>query len=191
MFIHTCILHSTQGRIQKISEGVAVCRGVGDYDQKTVFKAYSRRQNSSLFVSTEKKLKKRFTRGWRSPDRLPLDPPLIRLVSPIYALSQSIHGIEYTKFLFFLFSSFSLSLKGKQFEMLKKDDKFHRKREEELNKDIFSLFKEGLIDQRLRFQLQSTCSSLSVFYGLPKVHKTGFPIRPIISTIGSYQYQLS
>jgi hypothetical protein len=46
-----------QWRIQKISEGVAVCRGGGDYDQKTVFKASSRRQNSSLFVSTEKKVK--------------------------------------------------------------------------------------------------------------------------------------
>ena len=81
-------------------------------------------------------------------------------------------------------------LKGKQFELLK-DDKFHRKREEELNKYVYSLLKEGVIDQKLRYHLQSTCSSLSVFYGLPKVHKTGYPIRPIISTIGSYQYQLS
>ena len=32
---------------------------------------------------------------------------------------------------------------------------------------------------------------MSVFYGLPKVHKTGYPIRPIISTIGSFQYELS
>ena len=60
-----------------------------------------------------------------------------------------------------------------------------------MNKYIFSLFKEGVIDNKLRYQLQSTCSSLSVFYGLPKAHKTGYPIRPIISTIGSYQYQLS
>ncbi len=37
--------------------------GGGDYDQKTVFKAYSRRQNSSLFVSTEKKLKKKIYEG--------------------------------------------------------------------------------------------------------------------------------
>jgi hypothetical protein len=71
-----CTFCCYQGRIQKISEGVAVCRGGGDYGQKTVFKAYSRRQNFSLFVSTEKKLKNNFMRGWRSPDRLPLDPPL-------------------------------------------------------------------------------------------------------------------
>lgn len=72
-----------------------------------------------------------------------------------------------------------------------KDDKFHRKREEELNRYVYSLLKEGVIDQKLLYQLQSTCSSLSVFYGLPKVHKTGYPIRPVISTVGSYQYQLS
>ncbi|CAF3828851.1 unnamed protein product [Rotaria sp. Silwood1] len=48
-----------------------------------------------------------------------------------------------------------------------------------------------VIDNKLRYKLQSTCSSLSVFYGLPKAHKTGYPTRPIISTIGSYQYQLS
>ncbi|CAF4600906.1 unnamed protein product [Rotaria sp. Silwood2] len=81
-------------------------------------------------------------------------------------------------------------LKGKQFEPLN-NDKFHREQEEKLNKYIFSLFKKGVIDNKLRYQLQSTCSSLSVFYGLPKAHKTGYPIRPIISTIGSYQYELS
>ncbi|CAF5112568.1 unnamed protein product, partial [Rotaria sp. Silwood1] len=81
-------------------------------------------------------------------------------------------------------------LKGKQFEPLN-NDKFHREQEEKLNKYIFSLFKQGVIDNKLRYQLQSTCSSLSVFYGLPKAHKTGYPIRPIISTIGSYQYELS
>ena len=32
---------------------------------------------------------------------------------------------------------------------------------------------------------------MAVFYGLPKVHKVGYPLRPIISTIGSYQYELS
>jgi hypothetical protein len=56
-------LPTIQGRIQKISEGVAVCREGGDYDQKTVFKAYSRRKKSSLFVSTEKKLKKNLNEG--------------------------------------------------------------------------------------------------------------------------------
>ena len=81
-------------------------------------------------------------------------------------------------------------LRGEQFEKLG-SDKFHREQEEALNKYIYKLFEQGVIDNKLRYRLQSTCSSLSVFYGLPKVHKHGYPIRPIISTIGSYQYQLS
>ena len=72
-----------------------------------------------------------------------------------------------------------------------KDDKFHQIREDELNKYILSLFKNGVIDRKLRQQLQSTSSSLSVFYGLPKAHKLEYPLRPIISAIGSYQYNLS
>ncbi len=61
--LHKMYLVYIQGRIQKISEEVADRQGSGDYDQKTVFRAYSRRQNSSLFVSTEKKLKKKFYEG--------------------------------------------------------------------------------------------------------------------------------
>jgi hypothetical protein len=51
--------------------------------------------------------------------------------------------------------------------------------------------KTKVIDNKLRLRLQSTCSSLAVFYGLSKVHKTGYPLRPIISSIGSFQYDLS
>jgi hypothetical protein len=67
----------------------------------------------------------------------------------------------------------------------------YRELEETSDKYIYTLFQQGVIDSKLRYHLQSTCSSLSVFYGLPKVHKNEYPIRPIISTIGSYQYQLS
>ncbi|CAF3570708.1 unnamed protein product [Rotaria socialis] len=81
-------------------------------------------------------------------------------------------------------------LKGNQFQEITNKN-YHQERENELNKYIYSLLKDGIIDQKLRFRLQSTCSSLSVFYGLPKIHKTGYPIRPIISTIGSFQYELS
>ncbi|CAF1378830.1 unnamed protein product [Adineta ricciae] len=81
-------------------------------------------------------------------------------------------------------------LKGEQFQQLD-NDKFHQEREDELNKYISSLHKDKIIDSKLRYQLKSTCSSISVFYGLPKAHKAGYPLRPIISTIGSYQYELS
>ena len=81
-------------------------------------------------------------------------------------------------------------LKGEQFQQLD-SDKCHLEREELLNKYILSLHKDKIIDSKLRHQLKSTCSSISVFYGLPKAHKAGYPLRPIISTIGSYQYELS
>lgn len=81
-------------------------------------------------------------------------------------------------------------LKGHQFQEIT-NKSYHQQRENEFNKYIYSLFKDGVIDQKLRLRLQSTCSSLSVLYGLPKIHKTGYPIRPIISTIGSFQYELS
>jgi hypothetical protein len=42
--------------------------GDGGHGQNIVSEAYS----------AEEKWKKRLARGWRSPDRLPLDPPLIR-----------------------------------------------------------------------------------------------------------------
>ena len=61
----------------------------------------------------------------------------------------------------------------------------------ELNKYVHSLLKGSIRDKKLCFQLQSTYSSLSTFYGLPKVHKARYPLRPIISTTGSYQYHLS
>ena len=68
---------------------------------------------------------------------------------------------------------------------------YYQEYEEKLNKYFKELSKEKVIDQKLRFQIQSKCSSLSVFYGLPKVHRIGYPLRAIISTIGSYQYELS
>ena len=50
-------------------------------------------------------------------------------------------------------------LKEKQFVPIN-NDKLHREPEQELNKYIFSSFKQGVIDNKLRFQLQSTSSSL-------------------------------
>jgi hypothetical protein len=34
-------------------------------------------------------------------------------------------------------------------------------------------------------------SKAGSLYGLPKVHKEGFPMRPIISSIGTYNYGLA
>ena len=35
---------------------------------------------------------------------------------------------------------------------------------------------------------RSQCAKM---YGLPKIHKTGIPLRPVMSAIGSYNYKLA
>ena len=46
-----------------------------------------------------------------------------------------------------------------------------------------------IIDEQLK-QLSPTGSQPGIIYGLPKVHKTSIPLRPILSAIGSHSYNL-
>ncbi|CAF1073952.1 unnamed protein product [Rotaria magnacalcarata] len=64
-------------------------------------------------------------------------------------------------------------------------------KEKEMNNYLRQLHKENIITKQLFRQLSSNCSSLSCMYGQPKMHKQGYPLRPIISPIGSYNYELS
>ena len=50
---------------------------------------------------------------------------------------------------------------------------------------------KGGIDEVTYRRLYSTEASPPKFYGLPKVHKTGMPLRPIVSSIGSMTYETS
>ena len=64
-------------------------------------------------------------------------------------------------------------------------------KDKELNGHLRKLYNDGLIEKKLFWRLHSNSASLSVIYGQPKVHKAGYPMRPIISSIGSYNYQVS
>jgi hypothetical protein len=44
------------------------------------------------------------------------------------------------------------------------------------------------ISQKIYDQIRSTGAKSAVCYGLTKVHKSNYPVRPIISTIGTYNY---
>jgi hypothetical protein len=44
------------------------------------------------------------------------------------------------------------------------------------------------IDWKLHKQLYPTTNSPPKFYGLPKIHKTNMPLRPIVSSVGSLSY---
>lgn len=53
------------------------------------------------------------------------------------------------------------------------------------------LCREGHMDEWLCDSLTPRYSSASQMYGMPKVHKDGNPMRPIVSAIGSLSYKLA
>ena len=50
---------------------------------------------------------------------------------------------------------------------------------------------EGGIDETTYKKLYLTGAGTPKFYGLPKVHKAGVPLRPIVSSIGVVSYETS
>ncbi|CAF1468155.1 unnamed protein product, partial [Didymodactylos carnosus] len=80
-------------------------------------------------------------------------------------------------------------LKAKQF--LKTKTNMMKKKEEEMNQYLRKLLRQDVIDKQLFYRLRLTCSSIAVTYGQPKAHKINYPLRPIISNVGSYNYELS
>jgi hypothetical protein len=82
-------------------------------------------------------------------------------------------------------------LSGKQFQPVTDKTMELSHKEKDMNAYLRELYKDGKMEKKLFWRLRSTSASLSVMYGQPKVHKAGYPIRPIISSIGSYNYNLS
>ena len=78
---------------------------------------------------------------------------------------------------------------SRTYEVLKRDPtvSFERK----MNALLLEYKKRGLIPQRLYDRLRSSGGLTPLFYGLPKIHKPGVPLRPIVSFITSPSYQLS
>ena len=60
-----------------------------------------------------------------------------------------------------------------------------------LNRQIESFKKLDLLTNVQVANLRATGSRPGIVYGSPKVHKPGTPLRPILSTIGTYDYNLS
>ena len=65
------------------------------------------------------------------------------------------------------------------------------KRESRLQNFLYRLHKKGELDDASYKQLRPTGSCPSKLYGLPKIHKKDTPLRPIISQIGSYTYNVA
>ena len=60
-----------------------------------------------------------------------------------------------------------------------------------LNSIILTLNKTDAIDTQRYYRLRCSVPQPPKLYGLPKLHKPGFPMRPIVSFCGSPTYQLS
>ena len=50
---------------------------------------------------------------------------------------------------------------------------------------------EGRVKEEVYKRLYPTGAGSSKFYGLPKIHKVGIPLRPIVSSIGTVTYETS
>jgi hypothetical protein len=91
------------------------------------------------------------------------------------------------------------------FDILKDNTKFEQlkmlksniyketvKREDKVRKLLNELKNEELISEQQHAELNTPIGSRpGILYGLPKVHKHNFPLRPIISAIGTHAYKLA
>ena len=61
-----------------------------------------------------------------------------------------------------------------------------KSRENSLISFLWGLKRVGIIDEATYRKIFPCGSNAGVFYGLPKVHKTGCPFRPIVSSVNTY-----
>jgi hypothetical protein len=57
-------------------------------------------------------------------------------------------------------------------------------------KDVANAIKRSNLDEGIKKKLIPKNPIIPRIYGLPKIHKNGVPLRPIVNTIGSPTYQL-
>lgn len=65
------------------------------------------------------------------------------------------------------------------------------KKENKLRRTLLKMKKRGFLSEseyKQAFPVGSHCARI---YGLPKIHKSGIPLRPVMSAIGSYNYKLA
>ena len=78
---------------------------------------------------------------------------------------------------------------GDTYEAIRRDP--IKKVERDLNSKLLKLKREGKFSESNYFRLRSTDGVIPRIYGLVKIHKEGFPLRPIVSMIGSPLYEVS
>ena len=64
-------------------------------------------------------------------------------------------------------------------------------REKKLHEYLYYLKTKGALDESTYQTIRPQGLKPGGIYGLPKIHKDGNPLRPIVSSIGTYTYELS
>ena len=62
--------------------------------------------------------------------------------------------------------------------------------ERKMNSTLLQMKKESTIPEQLYRRLRSSGGRIPLLYGLPKIHKPGIPLRPIVSFLSSPTYAL-
>ena len=77
------------------------------------------------------------------------------------------------------------------FQQVRKDPT--RKNEKQVNDTLKRLANQGKIDRELEHSLRVPTNGTRppLFYGVVKIHKEGYPLRPIVSAVGSATYTMS
>ena len=69
--------------------------------------------------------------------------------------------------------------------------KLTQRLESRLNKTLLTFFKANKIDKATYDKLRAVGSSPGKLYGLPKTHKSGVPLRPILSAVTCHNYNIA
>ena len=78
------------------------------------------------------------------------------------------------------------------FELLDDDAmKLILKRESQVKTLLRKLKADNCINERTCNELYPTGTRIGILYGLPKIHKSSIPLRPILSSINHYSYKIA
>ena len=58
-------------------------------------------------------------------------------------------------------------------------------------REVKKIISKSNLEEKLKKKLTPSCETIPRFYGLPKIHKEGVPLRPIVNTIGSPTSELT
>ena len=79
-----------------------------------------------------------------------------------------------------------------KFELLNDDaTKLTLKRESQVKTLLMKLKADNCINERTYNELYPTGTRIGILYGLPKIHKSSIPLRPILSSINHYSYKIA